>query len=73
MSTVKVSATLDAANVAEAKKRVGARNFSRYLNESLAMRLQRARLEEMLDEMAEELGPVPDEITRRVEGQEWPR
>jgi len=27
----------------------------------------------MLDEMAEELGPVPDEITRRVEGQEWPR
>jgi hypothetical protein len=73
MSTVKVSATLDADNVAEAKKRVGARNFSRYLNESLAMRLQRARLEEMLEEMAEEFGPIPDEVRSRVEGQEWPR
>src|ERR1035437_231448 len=73
MTTVKVSTTLDAANVAEAKARVGNRGFSRFLNESLAMRLQRARLEELLAEMAEEFGPIPDDARRRIEGQEWPR
>ena len=73
MTTVKVSTTLDAANVAEAKARVGDRGFSRFLNESLAVRLQRARLEELLAEMAEEFGPIPDEARRRIEGQEWPR
>jgi predicted anti-sigma-YlaC factor YlaD len=73
MSTVKVSTTLDAANVAEAKARVGERGFSRFLNESLAMRLQRARLEEMLAEMADEFGPIPEESRRRIERQEWPR
>ena len=73
MSTVKVSTTLDAASVAEAKALVGERGFSRFLNESLAMRLQRARLEELLAEMAEEAGPIPDETRRLIEAQEWPR
>jgi len=73
MSTVKVSATLDAASVAEAKARVGERGFSRFLNESLAMRLQWARLEELLAEMADEAGPIPEESRRLIEGQEWPR
>src|ERR1035437_4517733 len=72
MSTVKVSTTLDAANVAEAKARVGDRGFSRFLNESLAMRLQRARLEELLAEMTEEFGAIPDDARRRIEGQEGP-
>ena len=53
MSTVKVSTTLDAGSVAEAKALVGERGFSRFLNESLAMRLQRVRLEKLLDEMGE--------------------
>jgi len=73
MSTVKVSTTLDAANVAEAKARVGERGLSRFLNESLAMRLQWLRLEEMLAEMADEAGPIPEESRRLIEGQEWPR
>jgi hypothetical protein len=73
MSTVKVSTTLDAESVAEAKGRVGERGFSRFLNEALAMRLQRVRLEELLAEMAEEHGPIPEEARRWVEGQEWPR
>jgi hypothetical protein len=73
MSTIKVSTTLDAASVAEARARVGERGFSRFLNEALAMRLQRARLEELLSELAEEFGPVPQEVARRVEGEEWPR
>ena len=73
MSTVKVSTTLDAASVAEAKARVGERGFSRFLNESLAIRLQSARLEELLAEMADEAGPIPEESRRLIEGQEWPR
>jgi hypothetical protein len=73
MSTVKVSTTLDAANVAEAKARVGDRGLSRFINESLAMRLQWARLEELLAEMADESGFIPEESRRRIEGQEWPR
>lgn len=73
MSTIKVSTTLDADSVAEAKARVGERGFSRFLNEALAMRLQRARLEEFLAEIAEEFGPIPEEVLRRIEVEEWPR
>jgi hypothetical protein len=73
MGRVKVSTTLDAASVAEAKALVGERGFSRFLNESLAMRLQRVRLEKLLDEMGEEFGPIPAETRAWVEGQEWPR
>ena len=58
MSTVKVSTTLDAARVAEAKARVGERGFSRFLDESLAMRLHWARLEDLERELAEEFGPI---------------
>jgi len=73
MSTVKVSTTLDSESVAEAKALVGERGFSRFLNEALAMRLQRARLEGLLAELAVEFGPVPDEAKRQVEGVEWPQ
>ena len=73
MSTLKVSTTLDAASVAEAKALVGERGFSRFLNESLAMRLQRVRLERLLEEMGKEFGPIPDDARGWVEGQEWPR
>ena len=72
MGTIKVSITLDSDNVAEAKARVGERGFSRFVNESLAMRLQRARLEEMEQEMIAEFGPIPEDARRRVEGLEWP-
>ncbi len=73
MSTVKVSATLDARNVAEAKARVGERRFSRFLDESLAMRLQWARLEDLEQELETEFGPIPEDSRRRIEAMEWPR
>jgi hypothetical protein len=73
MSTVKVSTTLDAERVAEAKARVGERGFSRFLDESLAMRLQWARLEDLDRALTEEFGPIPEESRRRVEAMEWPR
>jgi hypothetical protein len=73
MSTIKVSTTLDAAAVEEAKARVGQRGFSRFLNESLAMRLQWARLEDLENELAQEFGPIAEESRRRIEAMEWPR
>ncbi len=73
MSTVKVSATLDAKNVAEAKARVGERRFSRFLDESLAMRLQWARLVDLEQELETEFGPIPEDSRRRIEAMEWPR
>ena len=73
MSTVKVSTTLDAERVAEAKARVGERGFSRFLDESLAMRLQWARLEDLERELADEFGPIPEGSRHRVEAMEWPR
>ena len=73
MSTIKVSTTLDADAVREAKARVGERGFSRFLNESLALRLQWARLEDLEHELEAEFGPIPEEARRRVEAMEWPR
>lgn len=73
MSTVRVSVSLDADSVAEAKARVGERGFSRFLNESLAMRLQWARLEDLERGLANDFGPIPDESRRRIEAIEWPR
>ncbi len=72
MSTIKVSTTLDADAVREAKGRVGERGFSRFLNESLTMRLQWARLEDLERELADEFGPIPADSRRRVEAMEWP-
>ena len=73
MSTVKVSATLDAERVAEAKRRVGGRGFSRFLDESLAMRLQASRLEDLEAELTSEFGPISEEVRRRINAVEWPQ
>ena len=73
MGTVKISATLDADRVADAKRRVGGRGFSRFLDESLAMRLQASRLEDLEAELTAEYGPISDEARRRINAQEWPQ
>jgi Arc/MetJ-type ribon-helix-helix transcriptional regulator len=73
MAMQKVSVTLDADLVAEAKSQVGEREFSRYLNEALLLRLQRARLEQLERELTEEFGPIPAEVQREVDSEEWPR
>jgi hypothetical protein len=59
--------------VAEAKARVGERRFSRFLDESLAIRLQWARLEDLERELEAEFGPIPADATAEVEATEWPR
>ena len=72
MAMKKVSVTLDADLVAEAKSEVGEREFSRYLNDALMLRLQRARLERLELQLSEELGPIPEEVQRKVDAQDWP-
>jgi hypothetical protein len=62
----KVSVTLDADLVAEIKSEVGERGFSAYLNDALARRRQRERFTESERELAEEFGPIPDEVDEQV-------
>ena len=73
MSTVKVSVTLDERYVAEAKALVGERGLSRFINETLQLRLQRIRIEEWLREVEAENGPIPDQVWADVEAMDWPR
>ena len=64
MAMKKVSVTLEADLVAEIKSEVGERGFSRYLNEALARRRQRERLEQLERDLTEEFGPISDEARR---------
>ncbi len=70
MGMAKVSVTLDAELVAEAKSQVGEREFSRYLNEALMLRLQHERLRQLERELTEEFGPIPDDVRAQVR-KEW--
>lgn len=72
MSTTKVSTTLTETLVAEAKTRVGARGFSRYLDAALSRQLQHDRLADLEQELEQEFGPIPADARRRVDEMEWP-
>jgi hypothetical protein len=73
MAMKKVSVTLDAELVAEAKGRLGDQAFSHLLNEALALHLQGLRIEQFERESSREFGPIPEDVQREVEAQEWPR
>ena len=72
MKTVPISAMLTAERVFEAKARVGVRQFSRYLDEALALRLQRDRLADLEGELSREFGPIPEDSGRRTYEMERP-
>ncbi len=72
MAMKKVSVTLDEDLVAEIKTELGERGFSAYLNEALRQRRQRERLTRLLDDLAEEHGPIPEEAKRWAESLDWP-
>lgn len=71
----KVSVTLDDKVVAEVRSRVGARQFSAYVNSALERSLQGARIRELLAELDDEYGPVSPEVQAQVaaRAREWPR
>ncbi len=58
MSTVKVSVTLDEQLVVEARRLVGGRGLSAFINEVVAQRLQQQRLLRLMAEMEAEHGAI---------------
>lgn len=62
MAVSKVSLSIDEDVLAEARARAGRRELSSYVNDALRRQLQRDRLGELLAEMDEESGPVPDDV-----------
>jgi Arc/MetJ family transcription regulator len=63
----KVSLSLDADVLAEARERVGRRELSAYVNEALRRKLAHDRLGELLARMEAEHGPIPEELIEEAE------
>lgn len=60
MATEKLSATVEAELLAEVRAIAGPRGLSSFVSSALRHEVERMRLREFLDELAEEIGP-PDE------------
>jgi hypothetical protein len=71
MAVKKVSISLDAALLEQARGVAGARGLSSFVNDAVRIRLQHERLRRLLDDMDAELGPVPAEETARAR-KLWP-
>ncbi len=71
MATEKVSVSLDDRMVADARDRVGGRGLSRYMNNALRRQLQRDRIQDLLAELDEEMGPIPEHVMEEVRDL-WP-
>lgn len=71
MTTAKVSMSLDVEVLAETRERAGARGVSAYVNAAVRRQLRRDALDDLLDHMRAENGPVPDEMMEEVRRQ-WP-
>ncbi len=72
MRYTKISVTLAPEVEAELRRVAGARGMSAFVNEAVRQRLQASRLRNMLDEMAVESGPIPEDVRREVDGLMWP-
>lgn len=62
MSVSKVSLSIEADVLAEARDRAGRRELSSYVNEALRRQLQHDRLGDLLTDIEAEAGPIPDEL-----------
>lgn len=71
MPTEKVSLTLDGVLLTEARRVVGGRGLSGYVNHALAQQLQHDRLTGLLSELEGKYGPIEPEVLEEVR-QEWP-
>jgi Arc/MetJ family transcription regulator len=70
MATEKVSLTLDADILAEARDQVGRRGLSSYVNDALRRKLQHDRIGAFLADAQAEVGPIPPVLLEEVRG-EW--
>lgn len=71
MAIAKVSVSVDAELLAQARELAGRRGLSALINDALRVRLQHVRVGRLLDEMDEEFGPVPPAIEEEVRSA-WP-
>lgn len=71
MRTEKVSLTLEEELLSEARKIVGTRGLSSYINRALRHQLQRERLAGLLAELEREKGPIEPEVMEEVR-RAWP-
>ena len=71
MATEKVSLSLDADLVAQARRAAGRRGLSALVNDGLRIRLQHERLRAPLAAMDSELGTVPPAELKRAR-RAWP-
>jgi hypothetical protein len=71
VSVKKVSLTLDAKLLAQARELAGKRGLSGLVNDALRIKLQHERLRRLLEQMDQEFGPIPDEEMKRAR-KAWP-
>jgi hypothetical protein len=71
MASEKVSLSLDASLVKQAREVAGPRSLSAFVNDALRIKLQHVRMRRLLDEMDAEFGPVAEETAEEVRRQ-WP-
>lgn len=71
MKTEKVSLSLDAELVSEARQRRKGRSLSSYVNEGLRRQVRADRQRELLDEWEREFGPIPEDVLAEAAAQ-WP-
>jgi Arc/MetJ family transcription regulator len=62
VSVAKVSLSIEANVLAEARERAGSRELSSYVTDALRRQLQHDRIGELLAAMEAESGPIPDEL-----------
>jgi hypothetical protein len=71
MATEKVSLSLEEELLAEARKVVGIRGLSGYVNRALSHQLQRDRIAALLADLDSEFGPVDPRVVEEVR-RAWP-
>jgi hypothetical protein len=70
VAVLKKSVAFDEKVGREALAVAGEGGFSAFVNEAVALRLQRMRIQALFNAWDAEFGPVPDEVQREVEA-EW--
>jgi Arc/MetJ family transcription regulator len=71
MAVSKVSMSLDADVLAQARERVGGRGVSAYVNDAVRRQLRRDALADLLAEMHANNGPVDDQLIEEIR-RLWP-
>ena len=67
----KISISVDAELLQQARSVAGSRGLSALVNDALRVRLQHERLRRLLDDLDTEFGPVPEEERKRARSA-WP-